>query len=182
MRKITKVIKAQLLDFSELSFEDQKLLEAARLQRMKAQAPYSHYWCGAAAVSITGQVYVGCNIERASYSETTHAEEAAVNAVINAEGSTKIVKVATVGGPEGKVISFSDKEDPPGICTIAQICVACGHCLQIIWENCWEDRNVVLLGRTAWGEIAITTIGDAYPMPFGPEDLGVDYKVLKAIS
>lgn len=183
MKKVTKVIKAQLLDFSKLPFEKKELLEAARLVRMHAQAPYYHYWVGAAVRSASGRIHVGCNVERATATQTTHAEQAAVDAMVAAEGcGTKILAVATVHGPEGQEINFTDKTDPPERCAIEQICVACGQCLQIIWENCLGDTGVILLNRTSWGEIAVTTIGDAYPMPFGPKDLGVGYSKLKAIS
>lgn len=183
MRKVSKVITAQLLDFSELSHPEKELLEAARLVRRNAQAPYSHYWVGAAVRSESGKIYVGCNIERASYTQTVHAEDAAVTAMIKTEGrGTKVTAVATVHGPGGKMVNFADKTNPPKKRIIDQICVACGQCLQLIWENCLGDTKVMLLTRTGWGEIAITTIGDAYPMPFGPKDLGVDYRKLKAIS
>jgi len=183
VRKVSKVIKATLMEFSKLPFEEKELLEAARLVRRNAQAPYSHYWVGAAVRSESGKIYVGCNIERASYTQTVHAEDAAVTAMIKTEGrGTKVTAVATVHGPEGKEISFSDKTEPPKVCKIDQLCFACGQCLQLIWENCLGDTKVMLLARTGWGEIAKTTIGDAYPMRFGPEDLGVDYRKLKAIS
>lgn len=182
MRKVSKVITAQLLDFSELSHPEKELLEAARLVRRNAQAPYSHYWVGAAVRSTSGRVHVGCNVERATWTQTTHAEQAAVDMMVAEEGPTKITMIALIAGPAGQEVDFSQKKPTPKGFPIDKIPCPCGHCLQIIWENCFGDTEVVILGLTAWGEISKITIGDALPMRFGPEDLGIDYQKLKAIS
>lgn len=176
----SKVIKAEFFDFSELSHEEKELLEAARLVRKHAQSPYYHYWVGAAARSVSGRIHVGCNVERVTATQTTHAEQAAIDAMVAAEGPTKIAMIAIVAGPEGQKVDFSQKKPRPKTLSIEQASCPCGQCLQNIWENCFGDTDIEILGLTAWGEVSKITIGDALPMPFGPEDLGIDYQKLKA--
>ena len=38
------------------------------------------------------------------------------------------------------------------------------------------DPNVKLMSVTNDGIVTSTTIGDAFPMRFGPKDLGIEYK------
>lgn len=174
--RVSKVITAQVLTFSELSLKEMELIDAARQARGHAQAPYSHYFVGAAVRSArTGLIYVGCNVERATYTQTTHAEQAAIDTMVATEGpGTKIAMIATAGNPEGKEIIYATSTgENYRMCDLP---VPCGQCLQIIWENCLGAPNVVILGLAGQGVITKTTIGDALPMRFGPEDLGVDYE------
>src|SRR3989344_2894134 len=136
--------------YSELSEEDRWLFEAAINAREKAQAPYSHYKVGAAVLTKhegAGKIFSGCNVERASYTQTTHAEQNAIDNMIASLGTKKIFEVCVVGAHESKEIKFAEK----GIITfpfIEQTPVPCGHCLQIIWENCMRDPNVKLMSVT----------------------------------
>lgn len=91
-------------------------------------------------------------------------------------GPAKIRCIALVGEPEGTDTSLPPKRITRRISSIEEVPVPCGHCLQIIWENCFEDPNVELIALTPGGEVISTTIGDAFPMRFGPADLGVRYK------
>ena len=58
----------------------EELVEQAREAREAAYAPYSEYNVGAALKTEEGDVYTGCNIEIANFSNTLHAEEVAVGA------------------------------------------------------------------------------------------------------
>ena len=51
------------------------LIEAARAAIEESYAPYSEYEVGAAVETADGEVYAGCNIENANYSNSLHAEE-----------------------------------------------------------------------------------------------------------
>lgn len=176
MRKLTKIISAKAGDFSELSLIEQELLRKAAEARLHSQAPYSKYWVGAAVQSAKNTIHIGCNVERCSYTQTTHAEQNAIDSMVAALGPAKIAAVALVAGPAGSIIQLPPQQPLKPISLIRHVPVPCGHCLQIIWENCYGDLRVKLIALASNGEVVRTTIGDAFPMRFGPNDLGIDYK------
>ena len=183
MRQVKKIIQAQIKKFSELTKQEQKLLYLAAEARLKAQTPYSHYCVGAAILTEDGKMYKGCNVERCTYTQTTHAEQNAIDTMVTEQGSTKIKIVVVVAGPEGIPINIPPKKKGKSIKAIDErICVPCGHCLQIVWENCMVDPKVKLIGLADNGEITSTTIGDAFPMRFGPESLKIDYRKNKKLE
>jgi cytidine deaminase len=71
------------------------LLAAARAVQVHAHVPYSGFPVGAAVRSASGRIYVGCNVENASYPEGTCAEAVAIGAMV-AAGEREIVEVLTV--------------------------------------------------------------------------------------
>jgi len=178
MRQLTRPIIVDLLDFVELPTVQKDLILLAREARKNAQAPYSKFKVGAAVLSESGKMYRGCNWEDAGLRLTTHAEHGGILHMTFHEGPQKILAIAVVAARG----SFTDidivnraVEHPPGV-LIDDNCIACASCCQAAWENSMADPSVILLGWTPWGEIARTTIRDAYPMRFGPESLGVDVK------
>lgn len=162
------------LDWDELSDIQIELLKQAARARLNAQAPYSHYFVGVAILSGSGKIYRGCNVERCSWTQTTHAEQNAIDAMVAEEGPSKIIKLGLVAAPDNVQITLPPHRDGSHI-TPDQVPVPCGHCLQCIWENCFNDKNVELLALCPNGQIAITTIDSAFPFKFGPADLGVNY-------
>jgi cytidine deaminase len=87
--------QTQTIDESKLA----SLVDAALAVRQRAHAPYSHFLVGAALLSRSGETYVGCNVENASFSLTICAERvAAGTAIANGQANWVAVAVASRGG------------------------------------------------------------------------------------
>lgn len=95
-----------------------KLVESARKAREKAYAPFSNFKVGAAVETLEGEIFVGCNVESASYGLTVCAERVAIWKAVS-EGKKNFKRVA--------VVADTEKLTPP-----------CGVCRQIIWEFCGD--------------------------------------------
>ena len=77
----------------------QALVDAALSARPLAYAPYSRFLVGAAVLTESGSIYVGCNIENASYGLTICAERVALcGAVVAGNREVTAMAVATTGG------------------------------------------------------------------------------------
>ena len=105
-----------------------ELLDAARRARENAYAPYSHFKVGAALLASSGAVYLGCNIENASFGATICAERSAIASAI-AGGSRDFSAIAIIGGAENAVTAP---------------CTPCGICRQVLSEFCDPDFPVIL--------------------------------------
>ena len=98
-----------------------ELQTAARAARGNAWAPYSRYQVGAAVLASDGRIFVGCNVENASYGLTMCAERVAICTAI-AQGCS----------------SFS------AICvSLTGIPVPCGACRQFLVE--FNPEMLILL-------------------------------------
>jgi len=185
MKIVSTEIKIELLDFKELVVGEQMLISRACKVRLNAQAPYSHYWVGCSVMTPEAKFFDGCNVERVSLTQTTHAEQNALDSMIAALGPHRIAEIAVVGAPEGQEIPWplplNDLKNLPSNLSPSDFCPSCGHCLQNIAENCFDkngqfDPTIKLLGYNENQNIIYrTTIGDAYPMPFLPQHLGINY-------
>jgi cytidine deaminase len=152
-----------------------ELIKKACQVRNNAQARYSNYHVGSAVTNNLDQIFQGCNVERVSYSQTTHAEQNAIDSMIANQGPCKIKEIAVAAGHKNIVLSEADIKKAE-IIFHAPPCSCCGHCLQIIWENCFNDKDVPIYFIGASKTIYVTTIGQLLPYPFGPMDIGVDYQ------
>ncbi|MBI5140236.1 MAG: hypothetical protein HZA94_02205 [Candidatus Vogelbacteria bacterium] len=116
--------------------------------RLKAQAPYSNFLVGAAVESHAGGIYRGCNVERCSHTQSTHAEQNAIDTMITNEGSVAIKRLVLVGAPLGIKVPIENHDSvhhPAVLCPCNhQLVWPCGHCRQIIWENCFGDSDFEL--------------------------------------
>lgn len=178
MRISKKIISTKIGYFEELGRGDRELLQSAEKARKNAQAPYSNFFVGVAVRSTkSGIMYSGCNVERATWTQTTHAEQNAVDSMVVAEGPVKIESLALVAAPaaDENAECYALKKDDGKPINVEMALVPCGHCLQIIWENCFNDPSVRMLSRLPDLRVSITAIGDALPIRFGPKELGVDY-------
>ena len=131
---------------------DKELLSLANKARKRAYAPYSGFLVGAALLTKSGKVYLGCNIESASYSPTNCAERTAIFSAV-AQGERDFLAIAVCGG----------KTDSN---TKRQICPPCGVCRQVMTEFCDADFKVIL-GKGE--EYKVYTLEEI--MPFGVNPL-----------
>jgi cytidine deaminase len=116
--------------------------------RAMAYAPYSGYAVGAALRTRDGQVFVGANVENASYGLSVCAERTAIFAAVLA------------GARELDSIAIATDSSPPAS--------PCGMCLQTMAEFA-PDLSVTLVnGR---GEQVACRLVDLIPRAFRPKDL-----------
>lgn len=135
---------------------NEELIELAMTARRLAYAPYSKFKVGAALLGSNGIIYMGCNVENASYSATNCAERTAIfNAV--AEGQQQFEAIAIVGGIE----DASELE----------FCAPCGVCRQVLREFCNPQTFEIILAKSV-DDYKVITLEELLPMSFGPENLG----------
>jgi cytidine deaminase len=127
---------------------DQELIALARTARERAYAPYSQFKVGAALLSASGKVFLGCNVENSAYPATICAERGAVAAAI-AAGEHDFVRLAVIAG--------SPRPVSP-----------CGMCRQVLAELAPSAR--VLLANLD-GAVEETTTQQLLPGAFTPDDL-----------
>jgi cytidine deaminase len=121
------------------------LVEAARAVQLRAYAPYSHFRVGCALESEDGRVFLGCNVENASYGLTICAERAAVCAAV-AAGAQRFRRAV--------VVSDADPPTAP-----------CGACRQVLSEfgRDFPVEGVGTAGAVSW------TVAELLPAAFGKE-------------
>jgi len=90
------------------------LVARAREAMRNAWAPYSEFHVGAAIEAEDGRVFVGCNVESASYGLTICAERMALGAAV-AGGARSLRRIAV-----------TTEVDPPA--------APCGACRQLLAE------------------------------------------------
>ena len=123
------------------------LFNAARAVMTSAHAPYSKFPVGAALRSASGAIYVGCNVENASYPEGWCAETGAIAAMV-AAGETTIAEIAVVA------------EQMPLI-------TPCGGCCQRLAEFAAPDARIHLCDAS--GIVETVTLGELLPRAFAVE-------------
>ena len=133
----------------------EELIDMALDARKLAYAPYSKFKVGAALLGKNGVVYMGCNVENASYPATNCAERTAFFRAVY-EGEREFTKIAIVGGMEGT----------DGNAT----CAPCGVCRQVMREFCNPETFIVYLG-TAPDNYQKYLLKELFPFGFGSEDL-----------
>ena len=108
-----------------------RLLESARAAAGQAYCPYSHFHVGAAVLA-GGNVYLGCNVENASYGLTICAERNAIFAAV-AAGASRIDALA---------VTCPDAMDDAPVSHR----MPCGACRQVIAEFATAATRVLIDG------------------------------------
>ena len=111
-----------------------ELIELAKKTRNKAYAPYSDFLVGAALLCNDGSVYVGCNVENASFTPTCCAERVAIFSAV-ADGKKDFSAIAVVGGKAGE--------------NAEKRCMPCGVCRQVMSEFSDGTLEVVFADGSA---------------------------------
>jgi len=124
-----------------------ELIGRAREVMRYAHAPYSKFHVGAALEAADGRIFVGTNVESASYGLTICAERMALGAAV-AAGARKFTRIAV-----------TTTVDPPP--------APCGACRQLLAEF-GLDLEVIAAGPKSerrW------TLGELLPAAFTRESL-----------
>ena len=124
-------------------------VKAAKEAYTNAYAPYSKFYVGAAALTESGKVVNGCNVENASYGLTVCAERNCIaNAVIQGEQNIKSIVVYTE----------QVKLTPP-----------CGACRQVIAEFLSQDAKVMSINHL--NDYKLWSVAELLPDAFTPKNL-----------
>lgn len=130
------------------------MLRAAINAARNAYCPYSNFHVGAALITVTANIYAGCNVENVMYNGMSHAELTAITNAIVHEGSDMLIQ---------EMVIWTPTSEP---------CPPCGGCRQLlhehaagpdtrIWSHCLNPM-VPPLGMT---------VTELLPHSFGPEML-----------
>ena len=141
-----------------MMLEPSELLARAVAARARAYAPYSGFQVGAALLAPDGTVFLGANVENASYGLSMCAERVAIYAALSV-GAARFDAVAVTG--------------PDGILTMP-----CGACRQVLYEF-GPHMNVIFADA---GEIAVMPLAVLLPGAFGPAVLDEAQAVRAAVK
>ncbi|HEY1761717.1 MAG TPA: cytidine deaminase [Acidimicrobiales bacterium] len=130
----------------EIAWE--RLRAGAREAATRAYAPYSRVSVGACALTDSGEVVVGSNVENASYGLTLCAECSLVSDLVRVGGG-RLIAASIVAG-DGEPIA------------------PCGRCRQLLFEH---GGNELLID--AGENVVPTRLAALLPAAFGPDDLDV---------
>lgn len=126
----------------------QDLAERARQAQALAYAPYSRFPVGAALLTSDGRVFVGANVENASYGLTVCAER------------TAMYQAVLAGARQVTAIAICTNLSPPA--------APCGMCRQTLAEFA-EEAQIVLLAPS--GPAQVTLLSTLLPQAFRPSAL-----------
>lgn len=130
----------------------QKLMQQALIASKNSHSPYSNFKVGCALLTKTGKIFLGCNIENASFSATCCAERVAFFKAIS-EGETNFQALALVGGKNG---------------VFSEPCIPCGVCRQVMSEFCNPNFELVI-GTPE--NFKIYKLKDLFPLAFSKKNL-----------
>lgn len=124
------------------------LIKKAIEARERSYSPYSNFSVGAALLCADGTIFMGANIESASYSPTSCAERVAFFSAVFA-GKRDFLAIAVVGGKSGEEIS--------------EFCAPCGVCRQVMSEFGKDDFEIILFDGK---DEKVFTLNEFLPLRF----------------
>lgn len=133
------------------------LIKSAFEAQKNAYTPYSKFDVGAALLGSNGTIYMGCNIENASYSPSNCAERTAFFKAVS-EGQREFEAIAIVGNKHGLQIGEGD------------YCAPCGICRQVMAEFCDLKKFKIYLAKDI-DDYREYTLEDLLPLAFTGKDL-----------
>lgn len=125
-------------NYDVFSSQEVALFSATKEICLKAYAPYSNFFVGAAVLLSDGQIYKGNNQENAAYPSGLCAERVALFHA-SANNPTISVNAIAIVAKKGNELDFLAQPAPP-----------CGSCRQVIAEyehKFGTDIKVFLLGK-----------------------------------
>lgn len=135
------------VDLAALPFDVPALVAAAIRASEHAYAPYSRYRVGAALLTPDGAVYMGCNVENASYPVGFCGERTALVKAVS-EGRREFLAIA---------IATANAGSP------------CGMCRQMLYEFA---PDLVIVAADFGGQVRrVWRLRDLLLDGFGPGDL-----------
>lgn len=121
--------------------DKEKLIKEAIKVRENAFCPISKFKVGASILTASGDTFTGCNVEFDNFSNTLHAEEVAIGAMI-ASGGSKPIAIA---------VCTTTKDFP------------CGMCRQSLFEIGGKGLIVIACGLSGYEQ---KTMGELLPDGF----------------
>lgn len=139
----------------KLSNEQKEALLAEALTARKASySPYSGFAVGAALLCGDGSIYLGANIENASYPVGICAERTALFKAVSEGHRNDLAALALCGGKGEDIVT----------------CTPCGMCRQALSEFCGPDFPIILMNEKRKGYTE-TTLGELLPGAFSGDVL-----------
>ena len=121
-----------------------KMIDAAIDAALKAYVPYSNFPVGAALISTDEQIFLGCNIENASFGLTNCAERTAIFKAVS-DGVRSFSALYIYGDTEAPISP-------------------CGACRQVMREFCQPEMPVYLISKSK--EVKKITVEELLPYSF----------------
>lgn len=128
--------------------EYRKLVNGALAAKKRAHAPYSHFRVGAALLTTSGRIYLGCNVEISTYALTICAERTAIFKAVS-EGDRNFKAIAVVSDDPGYT--------PP-----------CGACRQVLMDLAGNIDFLMINGK---GKVKVLKMNKLLPHAFGQKNL-----------
>ncbi|KAI8926848.1 cytidine deaminase-like protein [Entophlyctis helioformis] len=153
IRKLPEDLLAHAAETGTLSKEAEAMLgDWSRQAKEASYSPYSKFRVGAALLAKSGNVWLGCNVENASYGGCICAER------------TAFVKAVSEGDRRFHAIAITSDTPKP--------ISPCGMCRQFMVE--FGKDLLVLQFSADLAQVSSNRLRDLLPDSFGPEDLDVE--------